>query len=337
MPTTTARISSVVDDLGLYIGAISSGGLSNDTTLRLIGELSASLAPQETVRVYEGATFLGLASVTGRSWTFSTAPLAAGNHAFTVRVADAAGNQSPAGTPYVVTIDTTAPAVTAQVLNVIDDVGLIRGALTRGGRTDDAQLQLTGSLSAALAPGESVQVFDGATWLGVASLTGSGLTWSFRTEWLSDASHAFTARVADAAGNLSAPGTVFGVTVDSRVPTTLAHVTVAADNVGVIQGAVARGGVSDDTTLTLHGTISAGLVSGETVRLFAGDTLLGTANVDNASWSWSFTTPALSAGSHLLSARVVNALGQVGPAGRTYQVRVDASSAGTTLSGASPR
>lgn len=274
-------------------------------------------------------------------------------------MADAAGNQSPAGTPYVVTIDISAPAVTAQVLSVIDDVGLIRGAVTRGGRTDDGQLQLTGSLSAALAPGESVQVFDGATWLGVASLTGSGLTWSFRTEWLSDASHAFTARVADAAGNLSASGTAFGVTVDSRAPTTLAHVSVAADNVGVIQGAVASGGVNDDTTLTLAGTVSGALASGESVRIFDGASperfpavvsattphpgwggalsaplkadetvrvydgarFLGLASVDGSSWS--FSSAPLAAGSHVFTARVADAAGNQSPAAAPYVVLID--------------
>lgn len=163
------------------------------------------------MRVYDGARFLGLASVDGSSWSFSSAPLAAGSHVFTARVADAAGNQSPAAAPYVVLIDSVPPTTTAQVTAVNDDLGLTRGSVPRSGRTDDPALQLSGSLSASLAPGESVRVYDGSTLLGVAQVVDR--SWSLLTPTLANGSHSFTARVVDQAGNQSVSGTAYGVTV----------------------------------------------------------------------------------------------------------------------------
>ena len=46
------------------------------------------------------------------------------------------------------------------------------------------------------------------------------------------------------------------------------------DDFGLFQGVIASGGVTDDTTLTLSGSLSAPLESGETVRVYDGTTLL---------------------------------------------------------------
>ena len=101
----SAVVLSILDDVGLFKGVVPSGGVTDDSTLGLSGSLSMPLGSGETVRVYDGTTLLGTASVdsSGSAWTFTTAALPAGSHSFTARVADAAGNLSPAVTAYTVT------------------------------------------------------------------------------------------------------------------------------------------------------------------------------------------------------------------------------------------
>jgi Ca2+-binding RTX toxin-like protein len=72
-------------------------------------------------------------------------------------------------------------------------------------------------------------------------------------------------------------------------------------------GAVASGTSTDDTTPVLSGTLSGALGANEVVSVYGGATLLGQATVSGTTWT--YTVPnanALSAGSHALSAKVVN-------------------------------
>ena len=63
--------------------------------------------------------------------------------------------------------------------------------------------------------------------------------------------------------------------------------------------------ITNDNTLTLTGTAAAN----STVKVFDGATQIGTATA-NSSGAWSYTTAALSDGSHNLTAKVTNASGQ---------------------------
>lgn len=125
-------------------------------------------------------------------------------------------------------IDTTAPTTTSAVTAVVDNVGTIVGNLASGAVTDDASVSVTGTLGGATAGaslpiGETLKVFDGATLLGTATVVvvaGGQSTWSYTdTRTLTNAqSLSYTARVADEAGNESAAGTAFVMTVDTVAP-----------------------------------------------------------------------------------------------------------------------
>jgi hypothetical protein len=97
---------------------VASGGTTDDTSLSLSGTFGgatagASLAPGETVRIYDGATYLGDANVavvaSGQStWSYTDGRTLADAQtvSYTARVADSVMNETPAGTAYSVTVAT---------------------------------------------------------------------------------------------------------------------------------------------------------------------------------------------------------------------------------------
>jgi hypothetical protein len=159
-------------------------------------------------------------------------------------VADSALNQTAAGTAYTITVDTQAPANSAAVTAVQDNYGVLQGNVAAGGTTDDTSLSLSGTFGgatagASLASGETVRIYDGATYLGDASVSvvGSGQsTWSFNdTRTLANNQVvSYTARVADSIMNETAAGTAYTVTVDTTPPGTLDLGTVSGINLNLI-------------------------------------------------------------------------------------------------------
>ena len=100
--------------------------------------------------------------MTNTTWTYSDTRSLVDTQSlsYTARVADAAGNQSAAGSAYTASVDLVAPTTTAAVSAITDNVGLFQGTVALGGRTDDTSLSLSGTLSAALAAGETVRIYD---------------------------------------------------------------------------------------------------------------------------------------------------------------------------------
>ena len=104
---------------------MAAAGFTDDSTPTISGTLGgatagAVLASGETLRIYNGATFLGNAAVTvvagGQStWTYTpTLPTTAGTaYSITARVADSVGNLGTASAARTFTLDTTAPLITA--------------------------------------------------------------------------------------------------------------------------------------------------------------------------------------------------------------------------------
>ena len=89
---------------------ITSGGLTKGNTLALSGTVSNV---NSSVRVYDGATFLGTATFSvedPRSWGFVTAVLPDGSHSFTVTATDNAGNTATTSA-VTATVDATPPSV----------------------------------------------------------------------------------------------------------------------------------------------------------------------------------------------------------------------------------
>jgi hypothetical protein len=315
---TTASITGATDDAALNgsaVGAIANGSSTDDTTPTLSGTVGALLASGQVVAVYDGATRLGEATVTGTAWTFTPAAGNVGSHAFTAVIeSPASGARSASSSAFVVVEQTLG-------LTATDRVGNQQGAIAEGGATDDNAPLLSGSLgTATLGTNEVVAVYDTVggitTRLGTAALNGT--SWTFSGTTLADGTHSLQAVLQDAASTtpadarVASPARSFTVDTSALAPTQSATITAATDDDttrGSMAGAVANGGSTDDRTPLLAGTISAGLAAGQVVAVY--DTLngvttkLGLANV--AGTGWTYNTGTLAVGTHSLVAVVESA------------------------------
>ncbi|WP_414927381.1 Ig-like domain-containing protein, partial [Pseudomonas zeae] len=92
-------ITTYTDLVPLQTGNFGDGTVTNDPAPKLNGTVSG-LNANDSVQVYEGTTLLGLATVTGGTWTYQLAATSDGNHAYHVVIADAAGNQGTASSDF---------------------------------------------------------------------------------------------------------------------------------------------------------------------------------------------------------------------------------------------
>jgi subtilisin family serine protease len=320
-------ITEVSDNVGALQGSLAEGAVTDDTTPTLSGTLSSALAGGETLRVFQNATLLGTATVnsTARTWTFTPATaLPAGAYSFSVAVADTAGTLAARSSARSLTIDTRTPSSTATITTVMDNVGLIQGAVLPSSLTDDATPTISGTLSAPLASGESLLLYNGSTLLGAATV--SNQSWSFTPTLRATlgTTYAITARVASAIGALGRASSSRSFTLDTTAPTTTTTITSATDNFGPIQGEIPQAAVTDDTTPTLSGTASRALASSETLRVFQNSALIGAATVSNNARTWTFTpATALPSGAYSFSVAVADAAGNLAALSSVRSLSVD--------------
>ena len=125
----TAAITNITDNIG-PLGTLAANALTDDPTPTISGTLSAALASGDSLHVYNGATFLGSASVTSTTWSFTPSALANGFYAVTARVADAAGNLGAASTGQRFSLDATANQVIGDANNNILNASSAKDVLT---------------------------------------------------------------------------------------------------------------------------------------------------------------------------------------------------------------
>ena len=294
-PPTETISTTINTDTGAT-GTITSGGVTKDNTLGLSGTVSDA-GGVSSVQIYDGATLLGPATISSGNWSYTTPALLAGSHSFTAKATDNAGNTTTTSA-VTATVDATPPTETIST-TINTDTGET-GTITSGGVTKDNTLGLSGTVSDAGGV-SSVQIYDGATLLGPATISSGN--WSYTTAALPSASHSFTAKATDNAGNTTTTSAVTA-TVDTAPPTETISTTLNTDTGAT--GTITSGGVTKDNTLGLSGTVSdAGGVS--SVQIYDGATLLGPATI--SSGNWSYTTPALLAGSHSFTAKATDNAG----------------------------
>ena len=291
-------IASVIDDVGTVQGAVTNGGVTNDTIPLIQGTAEAG----STVTIFGNGISLGtaLADQSG-NWSFlpSTA-LAEGTYALTARATDAAGNQGAISAGFTITVDITAP-VAPVILSIADDVAPNLGTVLSGGSSNDATPTLSGTAVA----NTTIVIYDGATALGTTTSNGVGV-WTFTPSALAaDGLHNFTAVAVDTAGNASAASNVYAMTLDRVAPTA----TIAVTTLFVDTGTVGDW-ITQDNSPTISGTLGAALGIGEQVQV----------QIDGGSWinatsagtSWFYGPGTLSVGSHTIAARIIDAAGNLG-------------------------
>ena len=282
-------------------------GLTKAATDTISGTVSDSGSGVAKVEIYDtigGKTVdLGSAAISNGSFSFTSARLADGSHAFSAIATDKSGNATAAmsaGAPLVV--DTTAPTLTV-------------GETVSGTTTKTSNI-LSGTVSDTGSGVAAVEIFVNSagtsTDLGSATLNGS--SWTYTVGNLTPGTYDFFAVGSDKAGNttamtsIGAAQTVVSPTPASTRPT-IASIT-SANNTFVIKGTAQA-----KTTIILTDTPAGGQPKA------AGFAVAG------SDGSWTISTQTLSAGKvNTLSASTT-------PGGGTAGAFIVASTAADTLRG----
>ncbi|WP_320711456.1 Ig-like domain-containing protein [Enterobacter asburiae] len=312
-PSMGISIDSLQNDTGLS----ASDFITNDAQVVVNGSLSAQLGNNEKAQISldGGTTWIDL-TVTGTTWRYTDGrTLTDGTYQYQVRVIDNAGNVGATDSQDVV-IDLTKPAVsTITVDSITQDTGLSGSDFI----TSDNQISLKGTLGAALGSGDHAQISldGGVTWTDVSV---SGLSWTYvdgRT--LADGDYNYQLRVIDDAGNISATASQV-VTIDTVAPD--ASKTIAIDSISDDTGLSGSDFVTNDTSLTLHGSLGATLADGEYAQISI-DGGVTWQNVIVTGNSWYYVdSRTLGNQTYDYYVRVVDAAGNVG-ASAHQQVTVD--------------
>ncbi|MCK7342148.1 Ig-like domain-containing protein, partial [Enterobacter cloacae] len=280
-------VGEVVDDQGPIVGNLKPGTVTDDVR----PELSGKGKPGSTVTIMDGDDVLGSTVVDpDGNWTFTPEQdLADGDHSLTVISKDPAGNEvtSPS---FDITVDATAPE--KPVLgSATDDVGTIRGDLSNGGTTDDANPTFNGSAE----PGSRVDIYDNGEHIGSTIADDNG-AWQFTpTTPLPEGEHHITTTATDEAGNTGPESDDFVLVTDYTPPVAssdVLNITSVMDDVGGRQGNVASGEITDDSKPVINGIGEAG----STVFVYSTDAngkhLLGSAVVNSeGTWTLALDTP----------------------------------------------
>ncbi|HCM9586304.1 TPA: Ig-like domain-containing protein [Enterobacter hormaechei subsp. steigerwaltii] len=312
-PSMGISIDSLQNDTGLSANDF----LTNDSQVVVNGSLTAQLGNNEKAQISldGGTTWIDL-TVTGTTWRCTDGrTLTDGTYQYQVRVIDNAGNVGATDSQDVV-IDLTKPAAaTITVDSVSQDTGLSDSDFI----TSDNQISLKGTLGAALGSGDHAQISldGGATWTDVSV---SGLSWTYvdgRT--LADGDYNYQLRVIDDAGNISAT-TSQVVTIDTVAPD--ASKTIAIDSISDDTGLSSSDFITNDTSLTLHGSLGATLADGEYAQIsIDGGVTWQNVIVTGNSW-YCVDGRTLGNQTYDYYVRVVDAAGNVG-ASAHQQVTVD--------------
>ncbi|HDT6029302.1 TPA: type I secretion C-terminal target domain-containing protein, partial [Enterobacter cloacae subsp. cloacae] len=271
-------ISAIVDDVGSVTGPVTGNNPTNDTQPALSGTAEANA----TVRIYDGSTLVGTVTADANgNWTLAqtTTTLTEGSHSFTATATDAVGNTSAPSTVTTILVDLTAPGAPTSLQVIANGT------------------QVTGTAEA----GSTVTITSGnGTVLGTATADGNG-NFSATLTTAQTNGEALLVYATDKAGNAGVSASVVAPSTNIPNAPVIANID---DNVGSVTGGLTNGKTTDDTTPTLSGTAQPNA----TVTLYNNGVSMGTVVAD-ASGNWSFTTPALSEGSHAFTATATNSAG----------------------------
>ena len=308
------EITAVTDDAGSVTGSLSQNAVTDDTRPQISGTAKAG----STVTIMDGSNVLGTTTA-GADGTWSFTPsvdLGRGDHTFTATAKDPMGNES-ASSSWTVTIDTDAP-VKPTIDAALDDVGSVQGNLANGGTTDDPTPTLSGKAEA----GSTVKIYDQNGLLGEVTAKADG-TWSFSpTAKLPEGEHRFHVTATDRAGNTSAASDDFVLNLDYTAPeASKVSITDVVDDFGSVTGSVTSGGKTDDNTPLIKGT---GAEAGNTITVYNGDKVIGTAKVQ-ADGTWELqVTKALPDGTYNLTVKETDSVGNTTAASPEYIIQIDA-------------
>ena len=249
-------------------------------------------------------------TVSGGAWTLNVpaadlthATLPDGGYTVTADVTDM--TNGPANTSRILTVDETAPAVTAALTS---DTGVSASDAV----TKTATLHGTGDANAV------VTFTEGATPVGTTTADGTG-AWSF-TPVLSDGAHTISASETDTAGNTGSASIAF--TLDTTAP-------AAPSTPDLIAASDSGTSSTDNVTKVSLPSFSGSGENGATVTLLDGATAIGTATVSGGAWSITAST-ALIEGANSITAKQTDVAGNISIASSSLSVTLDTTAPAVT-------
>ncbi|HZH04377.1 MAG TPA: Ig-like domain-containing protein, partial [Myxococcaceae bacterium] len=221
-----------------------------------------------------------------------------GPHALSAQATDAAGNVSPVSAPVAVVVDTGAPMAPTVTGPVDGSAGYLDPPTVSGSAEPDAE----------------VEVFVDGISVGTTTATEDG-SWTFNPPApLGDGVHAFSARASDAAGNVGPISSEVRARVDTAAPAAPVVLTPSS------------GALLNIKKVQVSGTAEPGA----RVSVVIDGAEVGS-EVADASGAWSVTSPRLADGSHRVTARAFDPVGNEGPTSAQTLFTVDGGAPETVL------
>ena len=247
------------------------------------------------MQVFNGATLLGTATVVAGNWSLDTTLAAGTYNNLKVTVTDLAGNASTTTTAQTIIVDSAAPTESFPTVTLTSDTGTSNSDFI----TSNGGVHFAGAVADTGGAGiGSVQVFNGATLLGTATVVAGN--WSLDTTLAAGTYNNLKVTVTDLAGNASTTTTAQTIIVDSTPPSVAATVTALSADTGT-----AGDFITSVASQTVSGTFTGTLGAGEKIQVSAdGGTTWVDATAGSGTWSASGVT--LLAGTGALSVRTID-------------------------------
>ena len=241
-----------------------------------------------------------------------------------VVASDPAGNASDAAS-FIVEPTPQLPDVPV-IVAILDDNGTDGNVNVKGGSSNDTTPTLTGTAI----PGSLVTIYlDGSTTaLGTVTADATTGAWTFPVAELAEGNHSFSVTATDN-GETSGLSPAATVNIDLTAPDAPAFGSVV-DDVGPLTGTVVSGRPTNDDLPTFTGTATPG----DVIRLYADDTLIGTATVGNTgAWSITLTEP-LDDGTYALTLSATDPAGNESSRSEPFSLVVDTTAGEAIITGA---
>ena len=280
--------------------------------------LMGTADPGAKLRIFSDNTQVGeaVADASGQ-WRLMLPALKAGTHELVARVFDAAGKQVSSSAPLTVTVPgaaaptpgkgTPAAAGTPAAQATTAAPPVISGPLPGAEVTATSP----GALAGKAEPGSTIRIYDGDT-LVAEIVVGPDGTWRVMLPQMAEGPHTFVVRVVSPDGSEANPSAPVIVVVRPALITTPVPAApgAAASAARPSVSSPAAGGAIQSSQPLLSGSAAPG----STVRIYAGDVLIGEAKAD-ASGKWHFVPPTpLAIGKHALRVASVGPDGVEAPA-----------------------
>ena len=238
------------------------------------GSYSGTLGAGEKIQVsVDGTTWIDATAGAG-TWSASGVTLAAGAGTLSVRSIDAANNTT-AGTGHSYTLDATPPSETFPTVTLTSDSGASNSDFitSAGGVHFAGTVADTGGAGIA-----SVQVFNGSTLLGTATVVAGN--WTLDTTLAAGTYNNLKVTVTDLAGNASSTANAQTIIVDATPPSAVATVTALSADTGT-----AGDFITSVAAQTVSGSYSGTLGAGEKIQVSVDGTTWIDATAGAGTWS----------------------------------------------------